>query len=287
MTARDFLKSPKRAAIVVFMVIIFIFSALAIAGSYDIVVVRPGGPTASEQAQQQIDRLTKQIAEKAGWSSVGVVGRYFTDDSKALSYITANKPGFVLGSLGFYLKYRDKLGLRIINQATIGGKTTSKYYIVARKGTVPNLEGLKGKVLAGTHLEEPEFVQRVVFENQVMFGTEVKVLPGRTIRSLRKLTMGKVDAVILDEKEYSSLGELDFAPELELIFTSKDIPNNGFAVITKNVTKSQIAAFEKAASDFCQHSDAKTICEDFNIQGFTPVKDSAYNQFRAMYNKGK
>jgi len=277
----------KTAIIFIGLILIIAAPYMAQAGPHDIVVIRPGGPSPSEQAQQQIDRLTKELARKSGWDSVGVVGRYFTDEKEALAYIKANKPGFVLSSLGFYLKYGKPLGLKVINQAILNGKTESKYYVVVKKGAYKSIDELAGKTMAGAHLQEPEFVERIVFENRMIFGVDVNILPERALRSLRKLTKGKVDAVILDQKEYNSLGELDFAKELELIFSSAPIPNNGFAVISANINPADIKAFEKAAANFCRYSDAKTICEDFDIQGFSPVNQSVFSKYKTMYSKGK
>lgn len=261
-------------------------SVPALAGPHDLVVVRPGGPSASEQALAQIDRLAKQLAEKAGWDKTTAKGSYFTDEAEGLKYIKANKPGFILGSMGFYLKYRDELGLTIINQAILAGSLESKYYVVSKKGGPASLADLKGKTFAGTHLEEPEFVERILLERALAFDKDVTIKTMRSLRALKKLAKGEVDAVILDQKEYDGIAQLPFAGDLQTIFTSKPVPNNGFMSVKGNATAADKAAFLKSATNFCSYEDAKGICEDFDIQGFKPAKDGSFSGLRNLY-KGK
>ena len=256
------------------------------AGPHDIVVVRPSGPSASEQAQAQIDRLTKQIAAKAGWNAAGASGRYFTSEDEAVAYIKAKRPGFVLGSLGFYLKYRDALGITMVNQAVVKGSTKSQYYVVAKKGTLQTLDELSGKTLGGVHLDEPQFVERNVFDGKLTFGDQVKIQPMRSLRALRRLDKGELDAVILDQKEKDSLAALTMGAGFELIFASRPISNGGFMTITANASAKDVQVFTQAAKDFCTYDEGKEICKDFDIQEFRPASDGLFAAERAKF-KGK
>lgn len=268
----------------------FIFGIVmvAFAGPHDIVIVQSGGPSASEQAQQQIDRLAKQIASTAGWDINSVSGKYFDSNEEAAQYIQKNKPGFVLGDLGFYLQFRDQLSLKVFNQATLRGKNEIIYYVVALKGTLKSLADLKGKTLLGAHLENPKFIERIVFDGAISLESDVKAEKQRSLRALRKLKKGEADAVLLDEKEHASLstGGLPFQIEVDTIFTSRPVPNNGFMTVGKTATAEDIKSFAEAAKNFCNYQDAKEICKDFDIQGFKPIDDGFFSKIRNQY-KGK
>ena len=261
---------------------LWLFAAFAFAGPYDIVVVRPGGPSQSEQAQEQIDRLAKELGKKAQWAGMAS-GRYFNDEAQALEFIRLNKPGFLLGSLGFYLKHSQALGLTMTNQAVIKGPTKSQYYIVAKKGTLAAIVQLEGKTLAGVHLEEPEFVERIVLDRALVFGKQVTINPMRSLRALKRLDQGQVDAVILDQKEYDSLGSLPMGAAVEMIFVSKPIENGGFMAIRKNASPADIQSFTQAAQDFCSFKDSGEICTDFDIQSFKPVTDGLFATVHNQY----
>lgn len=279
----------RKAKFLMIMTMFLVFGAvpsLAHAGARDLVVIRPGGPSPSDEAQKQIDNLAKQLAKKAGWDEGATTGRYFNDESEGLAYIKQTKPGFVLGTLGFYLKHKDSLGLRVINQGIVHGKTESQFYLVAREGTLKSLADLKGKTLAGTHLQEPEFIERIVLNHALTFGTDVKVQAMPSLRALRKCNKGEVDAVILDEKEMESLSDLPFGSQLEPFFASKPLPNTGFMAIQNGPSAADIKSFAAATAAFCSFEDGKTICKDFDIQGFKPVNDSFYEKIRTQY-KGK
>ena len=69
------------------------------AGPRSLVVVRPGGPTASEEATAQVSRLIVEIARRAGWDPTSVKATYFNRAADALAHIKAlaARPGFELG----------------------------------------------------------------------------------------------------------------------------------------------------------------------------------------------
>lgn len=275
-------------SIILALFLTFLIAGSVYAGPHDIVVVQSGGPSASEQAQQQIDRLAKQIAATAGWDVNTVSGKYFDNNMEAAEYVKKNKPAFVLGDLGFYLEFRDQLDLKVFNQATLRGKNDVTFYVVAQKNSFKSLDDLKGKTLCGTHLENPKYIERIVFEGAISLGDDVKVTKQRSLRSLRKLAKGEADAVLLDEKEHSSLksGGLPFEADFVTIFTSKPVPNNGFMTVGNTASSEDIKAFTEAAKNFCEYQDAKEICKDFDIQGFKPINDSFFSEIRNQY-KGK
>jgi ABC transporter, phosphonate, periplasmic substrate-binding protein len=261
--------------------IVLLAAGFAAAEPYQMVVVNPGGPSPSEQAQQQVDRMAKEVGVAAGWPESATSASYFNDSAAALAFIQQSKPGFVLGTPGFYLKYRKELKLSLFCQALLSGASEGQYFVVAKKDSFAALADLKGKTLAGTHLNEPEFVQRVVFEGKL--DPEVKTKSMRSLRALRRLTKGEVDAVLLDAKEHAGMGTLEFAKSLVTIYQSKPIPNAGFMVVSGNVAPQQVKALAKALGGFCEMSSGTEICRDFDISGFKPATDATLSGIVKLY----
>jgi ABC-type phosphate/phosphonate transport system substrate-binding protein len=267
-------------------VTVFIFeSHTAIAGPHDLVVIRPGGATASDEAQQNVNNLLKLIARAAGWPSESANARYFNNENEGLHYIQATKPGFILTTPGFYLKYRTKLNLTPVNKISLAGSTTSSFSVVAKKGTLSSLADLKNKTVAGSSLSEPEFVQKIVFEGTLKLNADVKAKQMSGLPALKALRAGVVDAVVLDAQEYQSLPALPFASEFTTIFTSKPITNTGIMATGNNTDDASIKAMVEATKEFCATPDGKNVCTTFQITGFEPASERDYDELIKRWEK--
>jgi hypothetical protein len=249
---------------------------VSVAGPHDLAVVRPGGPLDSDEAQQNVGNLLKQIAKAAGWAPESASAKYFNNAAKALKHITASKPGFLFSTPGFYLKNRKKLGLVPVNKISIAGSTESSYRIVVKKGTSASLADLKGKIIAGSTLSDVKFVQKIVLAGALKLGKDATAKAMSGLPALKALNKGEVDAVVLDGQEYQSLPGLSFASELETIFTSKPITNTGIMAVGKNTDDASIKALLKATNNFCSAGEGKDICATFQITGFEPASQSDY-----------
>jgi hypothetical protein len=252
-------------------------TALGANGQRDLVVVRPGGPTPSDEASSQVSRLIVEIAKRAGWDPKSVQASYFNRADDALAHIEQNTPAFLLASPGFFLEQKTALGLRPINQILINGRDTHRYYIIVRKNTLKVLDDLRGKTLAGAVLAEPEFVERVVLEGRFTFGTELAAEFKRALSALRNLHRGKLDAVMLDEMEYAGLIHLPFADELTTLFTSPALPNTGIFELTGVAARADSQALAEATKDFCSTGEGAAICETYGITGFKPAPPELFD----------
>lgn len=257
----------------------------ALAGGIELVVVRPGGPSPSDEAQANVNQMMKQIAAAAGWPAASASAAYFNREDEAIRYIQAHKPAFALVTPGIYLKYRAKLGLAPVTKLVMSNSSTTKFYVIAKKGGAASLADLKGKTLAGASLYEPDFVQRIVFENALTLGKDAAVRAMSGLPALKALRAGEVGAVVLDQKEYDSLGGLPYASEFATIFTSNPIPITGIMAVGKNATAAQIDALGKACANFCASDAGKGVCDTFDITGFAPASAADYADMVARYGK--
>lgn len=258
------------------------------AGPRDLVVVRPGGPNASDEAGRQVNRLIDEIAGRAGWPAESAKAFYFNRAEDALAHIAGDRPGFVLTTPGFYLAQRSKLDLDPLNQILLDGGDTHRYHVVARKEGGPgSLDGLKGKSLAGAPLAEPEFIERVVLGGRFEFGSDIEAVYGRALSSLRKLCRGDLDAVILDDTEHGGLASLPFAGELATIWSSPPLPNTGIFAVNGTASPGDARALLAATADFCSGDEGSAICETYGISGFRPVPENAFDDLIATYGTVK
>ena len=279
------LKLNKILALTVAVTVFNLDTHTATAGPHDLVVIRPGGATASDEAQQNVNNLLKLIARSAGWPAESANARYFNNENEGLQYIQATKPGFVLVTPGFYLKHRTKLNLTPVNKISLAGSTTSSFSVIARKGTLSSLVDLKNKTVAGSSLSELEFVQKIVFGGTLKLGADVKAKQMSGLPALKALRSGEVDAVVLDAQEYQSLPALPFASEFTTIFTSKPITNTGIMAAGKHTDDTSIKAMFQATKEFCATADGKNVCTTFQITGFEPASQKDYDELIKGWEK--
>ncbi len=183
----------------------------------------------------------------------------------------------MLASPGFFLEQKTALRLRPINQILINGRDTHRYYIMVRKGTLSDLDELRGKTLAGAVLAEPEFVETVVLEGRFDFGADLTAEFRRALSALRNLRQGELAAVILDEMEYAGLTHLPFADELTTLFTSAPFPNTGIFELADVAVATDREALVEATEDFCSIGEGAAICETYGITGFKRVRPQLFD----------
>ncbi|MDP8223397.1 MAG: PhnD/SsuA/transferrin family substrate-binding protein [Candidatus Lernaella stagnicola] len=260
-------------------------AAIAVAGSHHLAVIRPGGPPATDQAHAQVAGLMHGLAATAGWPAGSADARYFNTTDDGYRYVKSQRPGFVFTTPGFYLAYRDELKLQPLTRAVLREGDTIQYFVVAKKGGASSLADLKGKTLAGAHLAEPAFVERIVLGGQLKLGDDVQAKVTSGFAALKNLHAGTVDAVLLDSKEKQALAALPFAGDLVVIFTSATIPNTGIMAVGGNVSAAEAAALRKAAADFCGSAAGKAVCDTFGIERFVPADASVYQRLVDQYGR--
>jgi len=120
-----------------------------------LVIVQPGYPGSTKDAEGFIRKLSAYVEEKAGLK--GLFGEYHNDEKGALAAVEKLKPAFGVVSVGFYLAHRKDLGLKPLLQSKPG----DNFVLVARTGELKDLAALKGQPVAGGPLHERGYLERV------------------------------------------------------------------------------------------------------------------------------
>lgn len=267
------------------VVLTFSFPAAVRAGGRDLVVLQFRGTSADHQFQEQATQLIGRFAARLGWPADSAKAYYFDQTADALAFIENNKPGFIWATTGFYLKYQEQLRLEPINQVVLTEGTEVYYFVVVHKGTVKYLEDLRGRTLAGAHLVEPEFIEKIVLNDRLKLGTDLKIQHKAVSTALLELSRGQIDAVIIDTVEQRSLKSLSFYDQLEVIYRSSPIPNTGIMAVNGNADAADVAALGKACENFCGTLEGESLCRAFGITAFAPVKEGIYRGIIEQWRK--
>jgi hypothetical protein len=240
-----------------------------------VLVCYPGGSVRTPDAESAMGSMLGVLEETGGWASGTMTSHFTSKIEDAEKFLGEQKPQFAITTLGTFLKYREELNLIPLVQPRIQGSSLDIYRIVVRQGTFTTVEELKGKTLAGLLVEEPVFLNRVVFQGSVDPASFFALKSSRRVlRSLRDLVKGELDAVIVNSQQYSALGSLPFADELEVVFTSEEIPLAGVVANGQRTTADERERFSQALLKMCDHQDGTQLCDLFGLEGFVPA-DSA------------
>jgi hypothetical protein len=194
-------------------------------------------------------------------------------------HLDEQKPQFAITTLGSFLGHREKLNLVPLVQPVIDGSSAEKYRIMVRKGTFTSIEKLEGKTVGGALVDEPVFFKRVILKGKVDPEAFFSLKSSRRVlRSLRALVKGTLDAVVVNSQQYRSLGSLPFADELEVAFTSEEVPLVGVVANGHRTTPDERARFSQALSKICTHREGKQLCELFGVETFVPADTKAFQK---------
>lgn len=183
------------------------------------VIVQPGYPGTTRDAEAFVGKLAAHLALKASWP--GLAGEYHNEPAPALEAIRRLQPAFGVVSLGFYLEHRRDLALTPLLESRPG----EKLVLVSRSGELKDASSLQGQPVAGGPLHELKFLERIAFRGKSNVASwEAKPLLNSS-RALRDLVeRKKYTAVVLTERDYQALAPLYQTKTVEKALESEYYP---------------------------------------------------------------
>jgi ABC-type phosphate/phosphonate transport system substrate-binding protein len=244
-----------------------------------VLICYPGGSARSQDAQSATETMLRVVEEGGDWTPGSMTSLFTTHIKECETHLDEEKPQFAITTLGTFLAYREKLDLIPLVQPVINGSSSEKYRIMVRKGTSTSIEELKGKTLGGSFVEETVFLKRVILQGKVDPASFFILKgAGRALRALRALVKGELDAVMVNSQQYRALGSLPFASELEVAFTSEEVPLVGLVANGKRTTADERNRFSQGLAKMCEHREGRQLCELFGIERFVPADEQAYKK---------
>ncbi|MGY6275429.1 sterol transporter periplasmic substrate-binding protein BstB [Methylomonas sp. MgM2] len=253
------------------------FVTHAATATESIVVCYPGGAGNIKDANDAMNSMLRIVERVGHWQESTLTSLFTTKTDECRKLIAEKTPRFAITSLGLYLELRSQRNLVPIAQPKINGQTSERYRIMVQKGKYKNLDELKGKTLGGTPLAEPAFIGKIVLAGKYdPADFFVLKTSNQAIRALRSLDKGELDAVILNEQQFSGLGSLRLSSPLEVIFTSEEIPLMGVVADSTATTDAERERFGNALQALCTDSEGKKLCELFGIDSFSETDSATF-----------
>src|SRR5664280_2087217 len=253
-----------------------------------IVVCYPGGSVNAKDANGAMSSMLRVVERVGQWSANSFNSLFTTKLDECRKQMTEKNPKFAITSLGLYLELRSQHNLVPVVQPKIKGSTSEHYRVMAQKGKFKSLDELKGKTLGGTALEEPSFIGKIVFAGKYDPSSFFVLKPSnQAIRALRSLDKGELDAVILNEQQFSGLASLKMKTPLEAVFASEEIPLMGVVANSATTTAEERARFGKALEGMCTDAEGKKLCDLFGVESFTTVDAAVFEPMVKLWAEGK
>jgi ABC transporter, phosphonate, periplasmic substrate-binding protein len=248
-------------------------------------IVSPGGPS-PKKVEKYIGQFVGIIADLVGVREESVTARYFTKSKPALDFLNKNRGAFIIGSLGFYLSRREALDLIPLARVELSAGTSGRYYLIVKKGTFGTLDRLKGKTISGSALyEDPRFLNRIVFNNRVDIDSDFILKPtARPLSAIRKLLMGELDGVLLDEVQYKSLKSLPYFEDIAVVYESAVLPEVGLMMVNTPATRRLKERLLEALLAMGESEEGAEAFQAFGLVGFKPIEPNSLNKVIMQYD---
>lgn len=261
---------------------------VASAETTTVVVCYPGGPVSQEDAGPAMDAMLRVVERVGGWSENTYSSLFTASADECRSMLDSKNPAYAILSLGLFLEQRASHNLTPLVQPRIKGAITERYRIMTRQGAFAGLDDLKGKRVGGSVFDQPQFMQRIVFNNRMDPVQFFDIKPShQVLRALRGLDKGELDAVILNGQQYSALDSLQLKTPLEVTFTSADIPFMGMTANSKLTTAEDRSRFTRALEGMCADPEGRKLCDVFGVEAFTAISPGSIEPMITLWNQGK
>lgn len=257
----------------------------ALAGERDMLMVLPGFPGTSAQAQPYIEKMLRHLEGRLGWPAGSMTGRYLPDGVQGAKELESAAPGLALVDPSVYAGRHAALGMKVIAKVEVGGRGEEVYSVVVRKGGPASLGDLKGKAVAGAVVHDPKYVANVIMGGALAAGDLRCVPEKRPLKALRDVARGAVDAAVVDRSVIEHLAELDFAAELEVLHASKPVPAP--AVVVMGAGLPHASAIAGVLVGLCGRPDGAELCKTLTLTAIRAASDADYAPLLKRYATGK
>jgi len=241
------------------------------------VVLLEGGLGGGSQAQGYVDRFVQSFAKRCAWPDAASL---FTNSrERALAYVASDKPQLGLMSLGAYLALADRQGLTVVGQAEAKAAGGRRYHVVAKRGAT--LADCKGQTLASNHLDDPRFVDAIVFAGAAHLADFTLVEARRPVLTLKKVIRDEAQCALIDDAQAATLATVEGGAELKTLWSSAELPPLPI-VAFPNATPALVKAFQAALPEVCAGAD-REACTNIGLDRLGVASEAHYAALLTAY----
>lgn len=253
--------------------------ALAADGTVSIVVLKEHGVGNQALAQPYLDRIVAIAAKQNGWA--GVNGKYLTSRSAAEAFIKSQQPHYGILSLPAFLAMRESYRLEVIGRVAVSLAGGRRYYLISK--TAKGLGGCKGQSLASDHMDDPRFIEKVVFAGHATLADFTLVPTQRPLQTIKAVLTDQAVCALIDDAQKDQLDHLADKNGAHTAWDSAELPPMA-VVAFPNAPPAERQRFQKTLDRVCD-DEGKSACEEVGIDDLTGAADADYAAVVTAYGK--
>lgn len=270
-----------RAGIVI--LVAFIGAAWATpvhAESRDFMISMSGFLGTTEQAEPVLNKLFRRLETTLGWPADSINGAYYPDPEDGLRQMKQLNPGFAVVTHQMYFEHRKSMKMRVIAGMELSDGAMSRFHLVTKKeGGPAKIEELAGRSIASPHLKEVLFAEKILLGGGLSLGSGSGAAKAIHLKAplgaLRRVHRGSADAALVDEPVVKQLSSLPFGNDLQVIFSSGEIPP--LPVVSFGTSKAaDRGPMAKALIGLCNGAEGAELCQSLRVSAIRSASDSTY-----------
>jgi ABC-type phosphate/phosphonate transport system substrate-binding protein len=157
---------------------------------------------------------------------------------------------------------------------------------VVKDAAAKSLDDLQGKRLASNHLQDPRFVERVIFDGKIDPQKYFTLQPTSSpIKPFKQVDRGEADAALVDDSQLEHMKTLPFGGSLRVVYSSPPLPPFPLVAFTKTTSPAERESVRKLLLRMCGSPDGKEVCKSLTIGHFQPIDPAAFKSATTRYCK--
>jgi len=267
-----------------------ILAALALgADPVAFVVIAPGYPGTTAEAQASMDAFAAALSAQAGWPAGSLSAAYYEKDGPGVERLQKGDAALAMVALPLFLQQTDgvKLEARLV-AAQKGIGPTEIWALVAKKGRIGSPAALAGWQVNSIAGYAPAFVRGPALGGWGPMPASTKVVQtSQVLSSLRKAAAGENIAVLLDGTQGAALATLPFAADLEVVARSAPLPSGVLVTVGKRLSPDRWKVLDGALRKLGKTPAGLAALEAIRLQGFVPLDPTTLAAARKAYAAAK
>ncbi len=253
----------KKVFSILLLLVLLLATSVFAGGRFDFVIIQPGQPGTTVEAQPVMDSLAEYMSIKLGTAVKGV---YYNDLGLAIDYLGKNKPAWGITGLTFFKSYEDKFKMHPVASTLPQGLDKDIWRLIVPADGPDSIKDVKGSVY-GSMLYAPAARSILVSGSEEssfeMEGTH------KALRMLRKVNKGKAAGVCLDAVQYSVIAGSSRYANTKVIFESAKLPNS--PVVWFGDTTDDALRLQGVLLDMKKDPAAADLLKLLQTEGFKPA----------------
>jgi hypothetical protein len=176
---------------------------------------------------------------------------------------------------------RKPYRLEVIGRVSVSLAGGRRYYLISK--TANDLSGCKGQTLASDHVDDPRFIEKVVFAGHATLADFTLVPTQRPLQTIKAVLTDQAVCALIDDAQKDQLDHLADTDGAHTAWESAELPPMP-VVAFPSAPPAERQKFKKNLDGVC-NDEGKVACAEVGIDDLTGAADADYAAVVTAYDK--